>query len=116
MAPWRAINVPGTSFDGAVGITYNNWYHVGPLDKVAPLLQVIYSHRERDSGAASDPVDTGYDRVFISPGIDITKVIDDAHNRAFKLYGDAEIPVYQRVNGDQQVAPYLFKIVAGYTF
>jgi hypothetical protein len=107
---------PGTSLDTAVGITYNNWYHVGPFDKVAPLLQVITSIRQPDSGAASDPADTGYSRVFISPGIDITKVVDEANNRTFKLYGDVEIPVYTHVNGDQQVAPYIFKIVAGYTF
>ena len=107
---------PGASIDGAAGITYNNWYHVGPFDKIAPLLQVIVSHRNHDSGLASNPGDTGYDRVFISPGIDITKVIDDEHNRTFKLYGDVEVPVYQQANGNQLVAPYLFKIVAGYTF
>jgi hypothetical protein len=107
---------PGASVDAAAGITYNNWYHVGPFDKVAPLLQVIVSHKGPDGGAAGDPSNTGYDRVFISPGIDITKVIDDANNRTFKLYGDIEIPVYQRVTGNQLVAPYLAKIVAGYTF
>jgi hypothetical protein len=31
-------------------------------------------------------------------------------------YGDVEIPVYQRVNGNQIVAPVLFKMVASYTF
>ena len=107
---------PGVSLDTAIGITYNNWYHVGPFDKVAPLLQVIISHRQPDSGAAAFPGDTGYDRIFISPGIDITKVVDDPNNRTFKLYGDVEIPVYQRVNGNQLVAPYLMKIVAAYTF
>ncbi len=107
---------PGASIDGAAGITYNNWYHVGPFDKLAPLLQVIVSHRNHDSGLASNPGDSGYDRVFISPGIDITEVIDDEHNRTFKLYGDVEVPVYQQANGNQLVAPYLFKIVAGYTF
>ena len=71
------------------------------------------SHREHDSGLASNPGDSGYDRLFISPGIDITKVIDEQNNRTFKLYGDVEVPVYQRENGNQLVAPYLFKIVAG---
>ncbi len=112
MADYR----PGASIDSAAGITYNNWYHVGPFDKVAPLLQVIVSHRNHDSGLASNPGDTGYDRVFISPGIDITKVIDEQNNRTFKLYGDIEIPVYQHTNGNQLVAPYQVKIVAGYTF
>ncbi len=40
---------PGASVDAAAGITYNNWYHVGPFDKVAPLLQVIVSHKGHDS-------------------------------------------------------------------
>jgi hypothetical protein len=107
---------PGASVDASAGIVYNNWYHVGPFDKVAPMLQFIYSHKGHDGGDSGDPAMTGYDRVFIAPGIDITKVIDDAHNRTFKLYGDVEIPLYQEVTGNQIVAPYQFKIVAGYTF
>jgi hypothetical protein len=107
---------PGMTIDTALGVTYNNWYHVGPFDKIAPLLQIIVSHRQPDSGAAAFPGDTGYDRIFISPGIDFTKVLDDPNNRTFKLYGDIEIPVYQRTNGNQVVAPYLAKIVAAYTF
>jgi hypothetical protein len=108
--------IPGMQIDTALGVTYNNWYNVGPFDKIAPLLQVIVSHRQPDSGDAANPGDTGFDRIFISPGIDFTKVIDDAHNNTFKLYGDIEIPVYQRANGNQVVAPYLAKVVAAYTF
>jgi hypothetical protein len=107
---------PGASVDAAAGIIYNNLYHVGPFDKIAPLLQLIYSHHERDSGAAADPDKTGYDRIFISPGIDFTKVIDDPNNNTMKLYGDIEIPVYQRVNGNQLVAPLVSKIILAYTF
>ncbi|MGA7329187.1 MAG: hypothetical protein WBX25_33045 [Rhodomicrobium sp.] len=107
---------PGMSLDTAIGITYNNWYHVGPFDKIAPLLQLIVSHRQPDSGAAANPGDTGYDRIFISPGVDFTKVLSDEENKTFKLYGDVEIPVYERVNGNQMVSPYLLKIVAAYTF
>ncbi len=107
---------PGLQIDAALGVNYNNWYHVGPFDKIAPLLQIIISHRQPDAGAAANPGDTGYDRIFISPGIDFTKVLDDPNNRTFKLYGDIEIPVYQRANGNQLVAPFLSKIVAAYTF
>ena len=107
---------PGAQIDTAVGITYNNWYHVGPFDKIAPLLQVIVSHRQPDRGDAANPGDTGFDRIYISPGIDLTKVIDDAHNNTFKVYGDIEIPVFTRANGNQLVAPYLSKIVVAYTF
>ncbi|HZV20621.1 MAG TPA: hypothetical protein VE986_03660 [Hyphomicrobiales bacterium] len=107
---------PGTQIDGAFGIVYNNLYKAGPFDKVAPLLQIIVSHRQPDGGAAAFPENTGYDRIFISPGFDITKVVDDPKNQTVKLYGDVEIPVYQRANGNQIVAPYLLKIVAAYTF
>jgi hypothetical protein len=107
---------PGIQFDTAIGVVYNNWYHVGPLDKIAPVVQLIYSHREPDSGAAADPANTGYDRLYISPGVDFTKVVDDANNRTLKLYGDIEIPIYQRMNGNQLVAPFLSKVILAYTF
>ncbi len=107
---------PGLQVDAAAGIVYNNWYHVGPFDKIAPVLQLIYSHREPDSGAAADPENTGYDRLYISPGVDFTKVVDDANNQTLKLYGDIEIPIYQRVNGNQLVSPFLSKLILAYTF
>ena len=108
--------IPGTEIDSAIGVTYNNWYHVGPFDKIAPILQVIYAHKGRDSGAAADPTDSGFDRVFISPGLDFTKVIDDPNNNTMKLYADIEIPVYQYMNGNQLVQPFLSKIILAYTF
>ena len=107
---------PGAQIDTAAGIIYNNWYHVGPFDKIAPLFQVIVSHREPDSGDAANPASTGFDRIYISPGIDITKVINDSKNTTFKVYGDVEIPVYTRENGNQLVAPFLSKVVVAYTF
>jgi hypothetical protein len=107
---------PGMQLDTALGVTYNNWYNIGPIDKIAPLLQVIVSHRQPDSGPAANPGNSGYDRIFISPGIDFTKVLDDANNNTFKLYGDIEIPLYQRANGNQLVAPYLCKVVGAITF
>ncbi len=107
---------PGLQLDTAIGITYNNLYNVGPFDKIAPVLQMIISHRQPDSGGGANPYDSGFDRIFISPGVDFTKVLDDPNNRTFKFYGDIEIPVYQRVNGNQLVAPYLAKLVAAYTF
>jgi hypothetical protein len=108
---------PGVELDTSFGIVYNNWYHVGPFDKIAPLFQVIVSHRQPDSGdAAANPVASGFDRIFLSPGIDFTKVIDDRNNNTLKLYGDIEIPVWERAKGDQLVAPYLAKVVLAYTF
>jgi hypothetical protein len=114
---------PGRQIDAAGGILYNNLYHVLGLDKITPLGQVIVSHRAVDSGSGSDPYNSGFDRVMLSPGIEFTKVLDEANNRVGKVYFDVEIPVYYRANAannagtdGQLVAPYLLKLVASYNF
>jgi hypothetical protein len=114
---------PGLQIDGAAGIVYNNWYHVLGLDKVTPVAQVVISHRDHDTGTGSDPYNSGFDRVMLSPGIEFTKVVDEANNRVIKLYADVEVPVYYRANAannvgteGQLVAPYLIRVVASYNF
>jgi hypothetical protein len=114
---------PGYQIDGAVGIVYNNLYHVLGLDKITPLGQVIVSDRSRDTGTGADPYNSGFDRVMLSPGVELTKVVDEANNRVVKLYADVEFPVYYRANAannagteGQLVAPVLLKVVASYNF
>jgi hypothetical protein len=114
---------PGYQIDGAAGIVYNNLYHVLGLDKITPLAQVIVSQRSRDEGTGADPYNSGFDRVMLSPGVEFTKVVDEANNRVVKLYADVEIPVYYRANAannagteGQLVAPLLLKVVASYNF
>jgi hypothetical protein len=107
---------PGSSLDGAIGIVYNNGYNIAGFDKIAPVLQILGSHRQPDTGASAHTGDTGYDRLLIAPGLDFTKVINDQENKTVKLYGDVEIPIYQRTNGNQIVSPALFKVIASFTF
>jgi hypothetical protein len=114
---------PGLQVDGAAGILYNNWYHVLGFDKITPLAQIIVSHRNQDTGTGADPFNSGFDRVMLSPGIEFTKVLDEANNRVLKTYIDIEIPVYYRANAannagteGQLVAPYLIKFVTSYNF
>ncbi len=114
---------PGLQIDGAAGIVYNNLYHVLGFDKITPLGQVIVSHRDHDTGTGADPYNSGFDRVMLSPGIEFTKVIDEANNRVIKVYFDIEVPVYYRANAannagteGQLVAPYLIKLVSSYNF
>ncbi len=114
---------PGLQIDGAAGILYNNWYHMLGFDKITPLGQVIVSHRDNDTGTGADPYNSGFDRVMLSPGIEFTKVVDEANNRVVKVYFDIEVPVYYRANAaenagteGQLVAPYLIKLVASYNF
>ena len=110
---------PGMQVDGAVGIVYNNWYNVLGFDKITPLGQVIVSHKDSDSGTGSDPLNSGFDRVMLSPGIEFTKVLDEATNKVLKIYFDVEFTVYYRANAannagtdGQLVAPYLLKLYA----
>jgi hypothetical protein len=84
---------PGMQVDAAAGIVYNNWYHVLGFDKITPLAQVIISHKDSDSGTGSDPLNSGFDRVMVSPGIEFTKVLDEATNKVLKTYFDIEITV-----------------------
>ena len=114
---------PGAQIDGAAGILYNNLYHVLGFDKITPLAQVIVSHRDHDTGTGADPYNSGFDRVMLSPGIEFTKVVNEANNRVVKVYADVEVPIYYRANAannagteGQLVAPYLIRVVASYNF
>jgi hypothetical protein len=115
---------PGYQIDGAAGIIYNNLYHVLGFDKITPLVQFIASHRQRDSGPAADPLNSGFDRLMISPALEFTKVVDEENKRVLKFYIDVEIPIYYRTNAaindsgsqGQLIAPYLLKTVVSYNF
>jgi len=114
---------PARQIDAAAGILYNNWYHVLGFDKITPLGQVIVSQRDHDTGTGADPFNSGFDRVMLSPGVELTKVVDEANNRVVKLYADVEVPVYYRANAGnnagtegQLLAPYQIKVVASYNF
>jgi len=124
-----ALYKPGYQVDGAIGVLYNNWYNVLGFDKITPLAQIIVSHREHDRGEAADLYNSGFDRLMFSPGVEFTKVLDEANNRVMKLYADVEIPFYYRTNAadnggvpsvggteGQLIAPILIKAVASYNF
>jgi hypothetical protein len=107
---------PGNELDSALGVTYDLGKH-GPFARIAPLLQVLDSVRAHDSGPQADPLNSGYHRLLLSPGVAVSlgKV---------RIYGDVEVPVYQHVNaappgGDrsgQLTAPVQFKMQIAYDF
>jgi hypothetical protein len=115
---------PGAQVDGSAGIVYNNGYNILGFDKITPILQLIASHRERDTGAAADTVNSGFDRLMISPAVEFTKVIDEANKRVIKVYFDVEIPFYYRVNAaindkgsqGQLIAPVMYRLITSYNF
>jgi hypothetical protein len=98
---------PGIELDVAAGIDYTG-FSLGRA-RIMPLAQIIFSERTSDGGWAAAPSDTGYQRVLLSPGIDI-------HIRPIDIYADVEIPVFQHFTGNQLSASVLFKAGLSYMF
>lgn len=98
---------PGVEVDAAAGIDYRGW-NWGRAT-IAPIFQVIGSVRGHDRGAAAAPDDSGYQRILLAPGIEF-------HLHPVMVYADVELPIYQNVNGNQLVAPVLFKVSMSFMF
>ena len=104
----RAGYRPGNELDAATGLYYTGW-EFGAKSTLAPVLQLLISDRWQDSGAESNPGNTGYQRVLAAPGLELD-------SGKFKFYADIEIPLYQDVNGEQLVAPRQYKFIVAYSF
>jgi hypothetical protein len=98
---------PGDSFDINVGAHYDGL--LGALG-IAPVLQLQGSFRGIDGGAAADPANTGFERLYITPGLE---VIASGH---LTIYGDLRIPLLTHVRGVQLVAPALVNLTMSLTF
>jgi hypothetical protein len=109
---------PGNELDAASGLSYDFGAN-GLFDKVAPVIQLIGSYRLHDTGANADPLNSGYKRLYIAPGIDLQ--ID-----RFRIFADVELPIYQYANAaasagiegtaGQLVAPALYELEVAYAF
>ncbi len=98
---------PGTEFDMATGIDYKG-LSIGRA-RIAPVAQAIFSERTSDSGSNANPDNSGYQRLMLSPGVEV-------HIHPVIIYADAEFPVFQHFTGDQLAAPVLFKLSVSYMF
>ncbi|HUI30331.1 MAG TPA: hypothetical protein VLX91_08940 [Candidatus Acidoferrales bacterium] len=97
---------PGDSFDVTVGVHYDN---LQQTYRIVPMLQLEASIRSSDSGPSADPANTGYDRIYISPGIEANLF------QGIQLYANLRIPLFTHVTGYQLVAPALFEVTLGYS-
>jgi hypothetical protein len=98
---------PGSEVDAALGGYYNG-LSIGST-KLVPIAQLLGSFRLKDTGVNADPTGSGYERFLVSPGL-------EADFSDFRIYGDAELQVYAHVNGNQLVAPVIYKFIASYSF
>ncbi|QUD88867.1 hypothetical protein [Phenylobacterium montanum] len=101
--------LPGQEVTAAAGVSYDMPRFMTAPVHVIPLLQVLASTHARDGGRAANPADTGYTRMLLSPGIELT-------TDKWGLYADVEVPLYQHVNGNQLTAPVLAKLRASRRF
>ena len=109
---------PGNELDAAVGVTYDLG-RIGPFTRVTPVLQLLNSYRAHDTGANADPLNSGYERVLIDPGLSV-------RIKHVRLDADVAIPIYQHTNAaaspavegtaGQLVAGTLLKFQAAYDF
>jgi hypothetical protein len=112
---------PGSDVNAALGV-YFNAGEIGPIAKIAPLLQLKVSNRMPDSGpgATIDPTlptsdegspspGSGYTRVIVAPGLEATV-------GNVRLYAEVGVPVYTYTLGNELVATTMYKFMVGYLF
>ncbi|MGA2952884.1 MAG: hypothetical protein ABSD80_11695 [Caulobacteraceae bacterium] len=114
----RAGYRPGNELDAAAGVTYDLGKK-GVFDAIAPMLQLVNSYRIHDTGPQADELNSGYERLLISPGFEVRV-------KRVRLYADVELPIYQHTNAapsvaiegasGQLVAPTLVKVSLAYDF
>ena len=98
---------PGAEINTTAGVSYENFDF--ETFKIAPILQFIASYRWKDTGPQANTTGSGYERLLISPGIRINL-------SNVRLNANVALPIYQHVNGNQLIAPALFKLSASYSF
>ncbi len=99
--------LPGDNFDFSIGLHYDN---LEEMYKIVPLLQITASFRSVDSGPNSDPDNTGYERLYISPGAEVTV------SSRLTIFGNVKAPLLTHVRGYQLVAPLLSTVTLSYRF
>ena len=98
---------PGFELDTAAGIDYKG-ATLGQAT-ISPIGQLIFSVRTHDVGPQADSADTGYERLMISPGLEV-------HLRSVRFYADIEVPVVQNFRGYQLAASVLYKCSVSWMF
>ena len=79
-----------------IGVDVGTGYRLN--DSVSALLQLNLQHRAHDSGANSEPDESGSEFAFLSPGVQVRLGIST------QAYAFVQLPVYQHVNGIQLTA------------
>ena len=98
---------PGDNFDVRIGMHYENLFE---RYNITPMLQFVASFRAMNSGSNASPDNTGSERLYISPGLEVTAI---GH---LNVFGNLKIPIITHVRGYQLVAPVLSTVTLSYRF
>lgn len=104
----KAVYRPGGEVDAAAGAYYEGWT-VSPDVKVAPVLQLNASVRGHDGGTQGHPLDSGYTRLLVTPGVEV-----DVNQ--LSVYVDVGLPVYVNTSGNQLVSSRFWRMNMSYRF
>jgi len=104
----KPIYRPGYEVLGVVGAYYHGWTYSSGV-RVVPLVQATAAVRGHDGGTMSMPMDTGYTRLIVAPGIELS------YDR-FRAYAETGFAVYNNMNGNQLVARQMYKLSVSYAF
>jgi hypothetical protein len=100
--------LPGHELAVAYGIYHSAFRVTGGL-KWLPMLQLRSTLKAADQGVNGDSSNTGYQRLFAAPAIEVT--FGD-----FRLYTELSLPFYQYFNGNQLASTSMFKGLMAYSF
>jgi len=99
---------PGAEAVAALGVYYEGWNFSSGM-KLSPVAQLRAVYRGQDGGADGDPENTGYQRLLVSPGIEIAR-------GKLRVYADVALPLYTNARGNQLFASELWKLNVSYHF
>lgn len=104
----KAVYRPGEELVGVVGGYFGGW-NLGPSSRITPVMQVTVAYHGHDGGELGHPDMSGYTRVIVQPGVELT--LDRV-----RLYAEAGVAVHNNMVGQQLVARELYKLSVSYAF
>lgn len=99
-ALWQHALYERSGYQPGDSLALDLGYRYALTGNIGLALQLNGLIRDRDDGEEAAPADTGSEELYASPGITFQPM------RRLQLYAFAQLPVYRRVNGIQEVSDY----------
>ncbi len=100
----RNLYKPAVAVSGSVGISYLGW------SGLTPQMQLNFRASGRDHGFNADTQKSGGEQLYLTPGLSARL------SGSTILFGTAQVPLYQRVNGYQITPRFTLSLGAQHKF